>query len=136
MGFCMGGMLSFVLAANRPTGSRPPCPFYGFPAGRLEPGLVEADRDDPRPHGRARRLLPAEAAKALEKKLQDMGKDVQLTVHPGTGHAFMAPHDALGTKNDESPPAIWPEACAFLQGARIMTTTSRPAPRPLARPPT
>ena len=25
-----------------------------------------------------------------------MGKDVTLTVHPGTGHAFMAPHNALG----------------------------------------
>ena len=28
-----------------------------------------------------------------------MGKDVTLTVHAGTGHAFMAPHNALGTHN-------------------------------------
>ena len=37
------------------------------------------------------------AARALEAKLKGMGKDVTLTVHPGTGHAFMGPHNALGT---------------------------------------
>jgi carboxymethylenebutenolidase len=115
MGFCMGGMLTFVLAANRPDRIKAAVPFYGFPQGDSEPDWSKltarvrghmAEHDD---------FFPPEAAKALEKKLQDMGKDVQLTVHPGTGHAFMAPHDALGTKNEEVAAAIWPEACAFLQ---------------------
>ena len=58
-----------------------------------------------------------EAAKALEAKLQGMGKDVTLTVHPGTGHAFMAPHNALGTHDAEKADEIWPQAVAFLHDA-------------------
>ena len=43
-----------------------------------------------------------------------MGKDVTLTVHPGTGHAFMGPHNALGTLDEELAAKIWPEVVAFL----------------------
>ena len=42
-----------------------------------------------------------EGAKALESKLTGMGKDVSITVHSGTGHAFMGPHNALGTLDEE-----------------------------------
>ena len=38
-----------------------------------------------------------------------------LKVHPGTGHAFMAPHNALGTFNPALAAQIWPEAVAFLR---------------------
>jgi carboxymethylenebutenolidase len=44
-----------------------------------------------------------------------MGKKVTLTVHPGTGHAFMAPHNALGTLNATLAARIWPEVISFLQ---------------------
>ena len=37
-----------------------------------------------------------------------------LTVHPGTGHAFMGPHNALGTYNATIAAWIWPEVVAFL----------------------
>ena len=43
-----------------------------------------------------------------------MGKDVTVTVHPGTGHAFMDPHNPLGTLDEELGAQIWPEVCAFL----------------------
>src|SRR5262249_60356385 len=55
-----------------------------------------------------------DAARALEDKLQGMGKDVQLTVHPGTGHAFMGPHNALGTLDEKLAEQIWPGAITFL----------------------
>ena len=58
-----------------------------------------------------------DAALALEKKLRAMGKDVTLTVHPGTGHAFMGPHNALGTLNKALADTIWPEVFACLKGA-------------------
>ena len=44
-----------------------------------------------------------------------MGKDVTLKVHPGTGHAFMAPHNALGTLNEKVAAECWPETLAFLK---------------------
>ena len=37
MGFCMGGMLTFILAANRPDKVKAAVPFYGFPQGDSQP---------------------------------------------------------------------------------------------------
>jgi carboxymethylenebutenolidase len=55
------------------------------------------------------------AARALESKLRGMGKDVTLTVHRGTGHAFMGPHNALGTLNATLAAQIWPGVVSFLR---------------------
>jgi carboxymethylenebutenolidase len=55
-----------------------------------------------------------DAARALEAKLQGLGKDVQFTVHPGTGHAFMGPHNAMGTLDEAVAAEIWPGVVAFL----------------------
>jgi carboxymethylenebutenolidase len=55
------------------------------------------------------------AARALEAKLRGMGKNVTLTVHPGSGHAFMAPHNALGTLNEKLAAQIWAEVISFLK---------------------
>ena len=114
VGFCMGGMLSFLLAANRPDKIKAAVPFYGFPQGPVEPDWSEltasirghmAENDD---------FFGPDAARALEAKLKDMGKDVTITVHPGTGHAFMGPHNALGTLDEELAAKLWPEVMAFL----------------------
>jgi carboxymethylenebutenolidase len=59
-------------------------------------------------------FFPPAAARALEAKLQRMGKDVSITVHAGTGHAFMAPHNALGTQNAALAAQIWPLVTSFL----------------------
>jgi carboxymethylenebutenolidase len=114
VGFCMGGMLSFLIAAGRPDKVVAAVPFYGFPQGDMEPDWAPltatirghmAEHDD---------FFPAEVASALETKLRDLGKDVTLTVHPGTGHAFMAPHNALGTLDEDLAQVIWPRVLSFL----------------------
>jgi carboxymethylenebutenolidase len=115
VGFCMGGMLSFIIAANRPDKVKAVVAFYGFPQGPTEPDWSKlsasisghmAEHDD---------FFPPAAARALEAKLRGMGKNVTFTVHPGTGHAFMGPHNALGTLNAALAAKIWPEAVSFLQ---------------------
>lgn len=114
MGFCMGGMLTFVLAALRPDKVKAIVPFYGFPSGDGQPDLSKieaaiqghmAEHDD---------FFGPEAARALEATLKELGKNVSITVHEGTGHAFMAPHNALGTRDDEAYARIWPQAIGFL----------------------
>ena len=114
VGFCMGGMLALIIAANRPDKVRAVVPFYGFPQGASEPDWSKmtasvrghmAEHDD---------FFPPAAARALEAKLQGMGKDVSITVHAGTGHAFMAPHNALGTQNAALAAQIWPLVTSFL----------------------
>ncbi len=117
VGFCMGGMLSFLIAAGRPDKVKATVPFYGFPQGDTEPDWSRlnakisghmAEHDD---------YFPPAAALALETKLRAMGKDVTLTVHPGTGHAFMGPHNALGTLNAPLAEKIWPQLTTFLKDA-------------------
>ena len=114
VGFCMGGMLSLILAANRPDRIKAVVPFYGFPQGDTEPDWAPmtavvrghmAENDD---------FFGPAAAHALEAKLQGMGMDVTFTVHPGTGHAFMGPHNALSTLDEGLAAQIWPEVVAFL----------------------
>ena len=114
MGFCMGGMLTFVLAALRPDRIKAAVPFYGFPSGDSQPDYASieaaiqghmAENDD---------FFPPAAAKELEATLQGLGKDATLTVYEGSGHAFMAPHNALGTQDEALVAAIWPKATAFL----------------------
>jgi carboxymethylenebutenolidase len=115
VGFCMGGMLSFLIAAHRPDRVTAVVPFYGFPQGDQEPDwsmLTAAVSGHMAEHDSF--FSPA-AARALEAKLRGMGKHVTLTVHAGTGHAFMAPHNALGTFNAIAAARVWPEAIAFLR---------------------
>jgi carboxymethylenebutenolidase len=115
VGFCMGGMLAFIIAANRPDKVKAVVAFYGFPQGAAEPDWSKltatisghmAEHDD---------YFPPAAAHALEAKLRGMGKNVTMKVHPGTGHAFMGPHNALGTLNATLAAQIWPEVVSFLQ---------------------
>jgi len=114
MGFCMGGMLSFFIAANRPDAIRAVVAFYGFPSGEDQPEYSQitaaiqghmAEHDD---------FFPPAGAHELEGRLQQLGLDATLTVHPGSGHAFMAPHNALGTQDNDLYAQIWPQAVSFL----------------------
>ncbi len=114
VGFCMGGMLSLILATQRPDKIKAVVAFYGFPQGETEPdwsGLAAsvqghmAENDD---------FFGPDAARSLEDRLKAMGKDVTFTIHPGTGHAFMGPHNALGTLDAELAGQIWPEVVSFL----------------------
>lgn len=114
VGFCMGGMLSFYLAADRPDRIAAVVPFYGFPQGDGQPDYSAisapirahlAEHDD---------FFPPDAGLTLAKQLEDLGKDVEFTVYPGSGHAFMAPHNALGTQDQELYDRIWPGVIEFL----------------------
>jgi carboxymethylenebutenolidase len=115
VGFCMGGLLAFIIAANRPDKVKAVVPFYGFPQGATEPEWSKLTASVSGHMAEHDNYFSPQAAKALEAKLRGMGKDVTLTVHPGTGHAFMAPHNALGTLNEKLAAKIWPEVLAFLK---------------------
>jgi len=115
VGFCMGGMLAFIIAANRPDKVTAVVPFYGFPQGASEPDWSKLTAAVSGHMAENDSFFSPPAARALEAKLRAMGKDVTLTVHPGTGHAFMGPHNALGTFNAEVAAKVWPQAVAFLK---------------------
>jgi carboxymethylenebutenolidase len=114
VGFCMGGMLTFLLAAHRPDRIVAAVPFYGFPQGDDQPNYRDIDAAIQGHMAEHDDFFPPEAARALEAELRALDKDVTLTVHPGSGHAFMAPHNALGTQDQELYDEIWPQVTAFL----------------------
>ena len=114
VGFCMGGMLSLVLAANRGDVVKAAVPFYGVPSGEAEPdwtGLTAAVRGH---MAGADDFFPPTVVRDLEARLQAAGHDVHFEVHEGAGHAFMGPHDTFGTLDRELSDRLWPEVCTFL----------------------
>lgn len=89
VGYCMGGALALVLAAERPDAVAAVAPFYGVvswpsPGPDFEKISASiqghyAEHDD---------SAPPEASRELESRLQVMGKDVEFFIYPGTHHAF------------------------------------------------
>ena len=59
-------------------------------------------------------FFPPDGGEAARVRTADDGRRLRADVHPGSGHAFMAPHNALGTQDQELYDQIWPEATAFL----------------------
>jgi carboxymethylenebutenolidase len=114
VGFCMGGMLAWIIAVNRSDKVRAVVPFYGFPQGDMEPDWSMLNAKVRGHMAEHDSFFGPDAARALAAKLKGMGKDVQLTVHDGTGHAFMGPHNALGTHDAALAEQIWPEVTQFL----------------------
>jgi carboxymethylenebutenolidase len=115
VGFCMGGMLAFVLANEGGEKIGAAVPFYGAPLGENEPdwsGLTApvlvhvAGNDD---------FFPPDAIQALADKLNDMGKDVTVHVYPGTGHAFANDDNALGTYDEDAARQSWVRTLEFLR---------------------
>lgn len=115
IGFCMGGLMTLLIAAARGDDVLAAVPFYGFPVGDepdWEPmqAVVRGhfcEHDD---------FFPSAAARDLESRLQAMGKDVRITFHD-EGHAFMNETDPFGIYNAELAAALWPEVFDFLHQA-------------------
>ena len=107
VGYCMGGMLSWIIAALQGTKIGAAVPYYGYPSGDSEPewsGLAAsvmahlAENDD---------YFPPSGAQALAEKLNATGKDVTIHVYEGTGHAFANETNALGTHDADAARQAW-----------------------------
>ena len=114
VGYCMGGMLALLVAAQQGEKIGAVAPYYGAPLGEGGPdwsGLTApvrghyAGNDD---------FFPPDAVKALEAELRGMGKDVELVVHQGSGHAFMNDANVFGTHDAELAANCWKATVAFL----------------------
>ncbi|HVM54736.1 MAG TPA: dienelactone hydrolase family protein [Acidimicrobiales bacterium] len=115
IGFCMGGMMALLVAAQQGDRVGAAVPFYGAPLGDGGPdwsGLTApvlghfAENDD---------FFPPDAVNALAEQLRGMGKDVTIHVYPGTGHAFANETDALGTFDETAARTAWERSIAFLR---------------------
>ena len=114
VGYCMGGMLTLVVAAQQGDKIGAAAPYYGAPLGDSAPdwsGLTApvrghfAGRDD---------FFPPEAVRELELQLRVMGKDVELEIHAGSGHAFANEENPLGTYDADLASTCHSATVAFL----------------------
>jgi len=118
VGFCMGGLLSLILAANRGDRIKVAAPFYGFPQGMTVPdwsgltAVVRGHMADPDDH------FTPDAARALEAELIAGGHDVELTVH-SAGHAFMNEENPLGTYDEALAAEIWPATIELFKSTLV-----------------
>ena len=115
VGFCMGGMLTLLIAAQQGDKVGACAPYYGAPLGENAPDWSKltacvrghfAENDD---------FFPPAAIQALERELRAMGKDVRLDVHPGTGHAFANEENPLGTHDATVAGECWASTVGFLR---------------------
>jgi carboxymethylenebutenolidase len=115
IGFCMGGMLTLMIAALQGDKVGAAAPFYGAPTGDMAPdwsGLTAkvqghfAEKDD---------FFSPGPVQELEKQLKGMGKDVDFTIYPGTGHAFANEEDPLGNYDADAAKTAWDRAIGFLK---------------------
>ncbi len=117
VGFCMGGMLTLVIAAKEGDRVGAAAPFYGAPLGDGGPDWSNlsakvvghfAENDD---------FFPPDAVKALETDLQAAGKDVSFTVYEGSGHAFTNEEDPLGNYDEALDTSTWAETIRLFNEA-------------------
>src|SRR5207302_7457492 len=73
VGFCMGGMLAFIIAANRPDKVKAVVPFYGFPQGDTEPDWRKLTATISGHMAEHDSFLTPAAARRLEATRQGMG---------------------------------------------------------------
>jgi carboxymethylenebutenolidase len=89
VGFCMGGALALLIAAQRPDAVKAVAPFYGvigWPAEQPDWANLGAavqghyaEKDD---------FASPEKVHDLEARLKELGKDVEVFIYPDAEHAF------------------------------------------------
>jgi carboxymethylenebutenolidase len=114
VGFCMGGLLALVIAAQQGDRVAAAVSFYGAPIGDGGPdwtGLTApvlahvADNDG---------FFPRDAMEGLYASLRDSGKDVTAHVYEGTGHAFANEENPIGTHDADAAALAWKRTLDFL----------------------
>jgi carboxymethylenebutenolidase len=115
VGFCMGGMLTFRIAALEGDRVAAAVPFYGALLGEDETtftGLTAAVQghfaeDDA--------FFPADACVALGDRLRSMGREISITVYPGTGHGFTNEENPIGNFDEAATAIAWASTLDFLR---------------------
>lgn len=101
-GFCMGGGLALILAAQRPDKVKAVAPWYGLiPWPNAQPDWAALDAAVLGHYAEKDEYFTPELAVELEQTLTDLGKDARLHVVANAEHAFF---------NDTRPEVHDPEA--------------------------
>ncbi|MGH9296870.1 MAG: dienelactone hydrolase family protein [Acidimicrobiales bacterium] len=115
VGFCMGGGLALVLAAERADAVKAVVPFYGaLPWEHAKPDYASITGAVLGHYASEDEMAGREVARQLEKTLKDSGNsDVTVHVYEGTEHAFF--NDTRPEVHDaEASRLAWDRTVQFL----------------------
>jgi carboxymethylenebutenolidase len=114
-GFCMGGGLALVLATQRPDKVKACVPWYGIiPWPHLQPDWSALDAPVLGHFAADDGFFTPEAVAELGDRLEALGKDAELIVHPGVDHAFF--NDTRPEVYDAATSgACWQQTVGFLR---------------------
>jgi carboxymethylenebutenolidase len=115
IGFCMGGGLALVLACQRPDLVKAVVPFYGvIPWPGAQPDFSALAAAVQGHYAENDEFGSPEAVEELVAEVRRHGKEIEVTVHPGTEHAFF--NDTRPeVHHPEASTAAWTAAVAFLR---------------------
>jgi carboxymethylenebutenolidase len=115
-GFCMGGGLAIIVAAQRPDKVKAVVPWYGLiPWAGAEPDYSRLDAALLGHYAGNDEYFSPEMAEGLEQQLKDLGKDATVHVVEGADHAFF--NDTRPEVYDPgASAACWQETLDFLRG--------------------
>jgi carboxymethylenebutenolidase len=114
-GFCMGGGLALILAAQRPDKVKAVVPWYGLiPWPNAQPDWAALDAAVLGHYAEKDEYFTPELAVELEQTLSDLGKDARLHVVANAEHAFF--NDTRPEVHDpEASRVCWGETLAFFR---------------------
>jgi carboxymethylenebutenolidase len=110
IGFCVGGTLTYIVAARYADLSAV-VPFY---AGGYDPTPEEVAQVSAPVlaiYGRHDQSIPLTQVEKIERLYRDAGKDIDVRIYDA-GHAFLNPDH--GTGNPQAAADAWPRAVKFL----------------------
>jgi carboxymethylenebutenolidase len=115
IGFCMGGGLALWLATLRPDQVRAAVPFYGvIPWEAAQPDYSKLQAAVQGHYGESDDSASPDKVRALEAQLQELGKDVEMFIYDGAGHAFFNDSRPEGHNADAARQA-WVRTLEFLR---------------------
>ncbi|MEY2426687.1 MAG: carboxymethylenebutenolidase [Actinomycetota bacterium] len=114
IGFCMGGMLTMILAGIGGDKIGAACPYYGAPVFGNAPDWSNLSAPISGHYAGIDDFFGADAVKPLYDALKAMGKDVTMVVHEGAHHAFVNEENADGHDKQLADECL-AESVAFLK---------------------
>ena len=112
MGFCMGGFLTYTVAARYPDLGAI-VPFYGAGYDPTPEEAAQVNAPVLAFYGTQDGSIPIEQVEKIERMYKEAGKDYTLKVY-NAGHAFMNPSHGMG--NEQAAADAWKLAVNFLKG--------------------
>jgi len=114
-GFCMGGGLALVAATQRPDRIKACVPWYGLiPWPDAQPQWEHLDAPVLGHYAENDGFFTPAAAHELADTLHDLGKEVEIVIHPGVDHAFF--NDTRPEVYDATESlAAWRQTIGFLR---------------------